>query len=223
MNVKSRLIYLPVDRSEIQGDLNIPDKTKAIVVFSHGSGSSRHSPRNTHVADVLNEAGIATLLIDLLTPEEEVADFQTAQYRFDIDLLADRLKTVTHWLRGQSETKRLHIGYFGASTGAAAALVAAAKQPDVVEAVVSRGGRPDLAGPWLLQVHAPVLLIVGGDDKVVIELNYLAINELRTDYHLEIIPDAGHLFEESGALDKVAFLARDWFREHLILADRRVA
>ena len=223
MNLKSRLIYLPVDHSEIQGDLNIPEKTKAIVVFAHGSGGSRHSPRNTHVANVLNEAGIATLLVDLLTPDEEVVDFQTAQYRFDIDLLADRLKTVTQWLRGQSETKRLHIGYFGARTGAAAALVAAAKQPDVIEAVVSRGGRPDLAGPWLLQVHAPVLLIVGGEDKVVIELNYLAINELRTDYHLEIISGAGHLFEEPGALDKVAILARDWFREHLILADRRVA
>jgi pimeloyl-ACP methyl ester carboxylesterase len=223
MNVKSRLIYIPVGRDEIQGDLHIPEKSIAIVVFAHGSGSSRHSPRNKYVADVLNEAGVSTLLIDLLTPDEELVDFQTGHLRFDIDLLADRLSTVTQWMRGQSAIAGLHIGYFGASTGAAAALVAAARHPDVVEAIVSRGGRPDLAGPWLMKVHAPTLLIVGGNDRVVIELNYQASAELKTEHRVEIVPNAGHLFEEAGALEMVAALARDWFEDHLILANRRAA
>jgi putative phosphoribosyl transferase len=223
MNLNSRLIYIPVGRDEIQGDLHVPQKSTSIVVFAHGSGSSRHSPRNNYVADVLNEAGIATLLIDLLTPDEELIDFQTARLRFDIGLLADRLTTVTHWLRGQSATDKLHLGYFGASTGAAAALVAAAKQPQFVEAIVSRGGRPDLAGSWLIKVHAPTLLIVGGNDKIVIELNYQAAAELRAEHRLEIVPNAGHLFEEPGALEQVAALARDWFDEHLILSNRRAA
>jgi putative phosphoribosyl transferase len=220
---KSRLIYIPVGRDEIQGDLHIPERSKGIVVFAHGSGSSRHSPRNRYVAEMLADSRIATLLIDLLTPDEELIDFQTARLRFDIPLLAERLSVVTNWLSGQSTTRALHIGYFGASTGAAAALVAAAKHPDVVEAVVSRGGRPDLAGAWLMSVHAPTLLIVGGNDHVVIELNYQAAAELRTEHRVEIIPDAGHLFEEHGALEKVAAHARDWFEEHLILADRRIA
>jgi putative phosphoribosyl transferase len=223
MNLNSRLIYIPVGRAEIQGDLHIPDESTSIVVFAHGSGSSRHSPRNKYVADVLNDAGLATLLIDLLTPDEELIDFQTARLRFDIDLLADRLITVTHWLRGQSATEILHLGYFGASTGAAAALVAAGREPQFVEAIVSRGGRPDLAGSWLKKVQAPTLLIVGGNDKVVIELNYQAAAELRAEHRLEIIPNAGHLFEEPGALEQVAALARDWFEEHLILSNRRAA
>jgi len=223
MNLNSRLIYIPVGRAEIQGDLHIPEKSTSIVVFAHGSGSSRQSPRNKYVADVLNDAGIATLLIDLLTTDEELIDFQTARLRFDIDLLADRLTTVTHWLRGQSATDKLHLGYFGASTGAAAALVAAGREPQLVEAIVSRGGRPDLAGSWLKKVQAPTLLIVGGNDKVVIELNYQAAAELRAEHRLEIIPNAGHLFEEPGALEQVAALARDWFEEHLILSNRRAA
>jgi putative phosphoribosyl transferase len=223
MNLNSRLIYIPVGRAEIQGDLHIPEKSTSIVVFAHGSGSSRLSPRNKYVADVLNDAGIATLLIDLLTPDEELIDFQTARLRFDIDLLADRLTTVTHWLRGQSATDKLHLGYFGASTGAAAALVAAGREPEFVEAIVSRGGRPDLAGSWLKKVQAPTLLIVGGNDKVVIELNYQAAAELRAEHRLEIIPNAAHLFEEPGALEQVAALARDWFDEHLILSNRRAA
>jgi putative phosphoribosyl transferase len=223
MNIKSRLIYIPVGHDEIQGDLDIPEKSTSIVVFAHGTGSSRHSPRNKNVAELLNEAGMATLLIDLLTPDEEVLDFQTSQFRFDIDLLADRLWTATQWLRGQSTANRLHIGYFGASTGAAAALVAAAKHPEFIEAIVSRGGRGDLAGPWLMQVHAPTLLIVGGNDRVVIELNYQAAAELRTEHRVEIISNAGHLFEEPGALERVGALAQDWFEEHLILANRRAA
>jgi putative phosphoribosyl transferase len=223
MNLNSRLIYIPVGRAEIQGDLHIPEKSTSIVVFAHGSGSSRQSPRNKYVADVLNDAGIATLLIDLLTTDEELIDFQTARLRFDIDLLADRLTTVTHWLRGQFATDKLHLGYFGASTGAAAALVAAGREPQSVEAIVSRGGRPDLAGSWLKKVQAPTLLIVGGNDKVVIELNYQAAAELRAEHRLEIIPNAAHLFEEPGALEQVAALARDWFDEHLILSNRRAA
>jgi putative phosphoribosyl transferase len=223
MNVKSRLIYIPVGRGEIQGDLQLPDRATSLVLFAHGSGSGRRSPRNKYVADLLNEAGMATLLIDLLTPDEELVDFQTGQHRFNIDMLADRLSIVTHWLGGQSVTEKLHLGYFGASTGAAAALVAAARHPDIVEAIVSRGGRVDLAGPWLVKVHAPTLLIVGGDDHLVIELNYQAAAELKADHRVEIIPAAGHLFEETGALEKVAALARDWFEDHLILVNRRAA
>jgi len=223
MNVKSRLIYIPVGRGEIQGDLQLPDRATSLVLFAHGSGSSRRSPRNKYVADLLNEAGMATLLIDLLTPDEELVDFQTGQHRFNIDMLADRLSIVTHWLGGQSVTEKLHLGYFGASTGAAAAIVAAARHPDIVEAIVSRGGRVDLAGPWLVKVHAPTLMIVGGDDHLVIELNYQAAAELKADHRVEIILDAGHLFEEPGALEKVAALARDWFEDHLILLNRRAA
>ena len=223
MNIKSRLIYVPVADDEIQGDLNIPEDSSAIVVFAHGSGSSRHSPRNKYVAGVLNEGGIATLLIDLLTPDEEVVDLETAHLRFNIDLLAERLSVVTKWLRTQSATEKLHIGYFGASTGAAAALVGAAKHESAVEAIVSRGGRPDLAGPWLVSVHSPTLLIVGGNDPVVIELNRQAASELRVEHRLEIIPGAGHLFEEPGTLEQVAILARDWFEDHLIRANQHAA
>jgi putative phosphoribosyl transferase len=221
--VKTRVVYIPVGRDEIEGDLHVPENTTSIVVFAHGSGSSRNSPRNKYVASVLNDAGMATLLIDLLTASEESVDLQTGHLRFDINLLADRLSTVTHWLSTQSTTEKLHVGYFGASTGAAAALVAAAKHPDVIEAVVSRGGRPDLAGPWLLKVHAPTLLIVGGNDPLVIELNYDAAAEMKAEHRVEIVPDAGHLFEEPGALEIVAELAKEWFEDYLILANRDAA
>jgi pimeloyl-ACP methyl ester carboxylesterase len=223
MTVKSRSIYIPLDGGEIQGDLNIPEHSMAIVIFAHGSGSSRHSPRNKFVAQALNDAGLATLLIDLLTAHEETLDLETGDFRFDISLLADRLSAVTNWLRTQVATQKLHVGYFGASTGAAAALVSAAKHPEIVEAIVSRGGRPDLAGTHLKGVHAPTLLVVGGNDPMVIELNRQAAAELKAEYRLEIIPGAGHLFEEPGALEHVAILAREWFEDHLILTHRRAA
>jgi putative phosphoribosyl transferase len=223
MDTDSRLIRIPLDGDEIEGDLRIPEESNAIVIFAHGSGSSRHSPRNKYVANVLNDRGIATLLIDLLTRDEEVVDLQTSHLRFNIDLLAERLSMVTNWLRGEPATEKLHVGYFGASTGAAAALVAAARHPHLVEAIVSRGGRPDLAGPLLARVQAPTLLIVGGNDGVVIELNRLAAARLRVGQRIEIVPGAGHLFEEPGALERVAVLARDWFREHLIPANRPAA
>src|SRR5262249_16132216 len=170
MTIKARSIYIPVDGGEIQGDLNVPDHSAAIVIFAHGSGSSRHSPRNKFVAQELNDAGIATFLIDLLTPHEEAIDLETGDLRFDVNFLANRLLATTNWLRTQLATQNLHIGYFGASTGAAAALISAAKHPEIVEAIVCRGGRPDLAGAFLRGVHAPTLLIVGGHDPVVIEL-----------------------------------------------------
>jgi putative phosphoribosyl transferase len=223
MSLKSRLIYIPVGREEIQGDLRIPENSTAMVAFAHGSGSSRHSPRNKYVADVLNTAGICTLLMDLLTPNEELLDFQSGQHRFDIALLAERLSTVTIWLRTQSSTQKLHTGYFGASTGAAAAIVAAANHPDIIEAVVSRGGRPDLAGDSLTSVPCPTLLIVGGNDHSVIELNRQAATQLKAEHRLEIIPNAGHLFEEQGALEQVAGLAARWFEKHLIPGHRHAA
>ena len=223
MTIKSRPISIPVDATGIQGDLNMPEGSTAIVVFAHGSGSSRHSSRNKYVAQALNDAGIATLLIDLLTADEEAVDLETAHLRFNIDLLAERLSAITNWLRNQAATEKLHLGYFGASTGAAAALVAAARFPNAVEAIVSRGGRPDLAGTHLRGVHAPTLLIVGGNDPIVIELNRQAAAELRGEYRLEIIPGAGHLFEEPGALKHVAILAREWFEDHLVLTNPHAA
>jgi len=186
------------------------------VLFAHGSGSSRHSPRNRYVARALNEAKLATLLIDLLTVDEEVVDMRTAQFRFDIELLAERLVDATNWVAQFPDTMHLQIGYFGASTGAAGALVAAAVRSDLVGAVVSRGGRPDLAGAALPHVRAPTLLIVGGNDGQVIELNRTALAQLRCEKRLVIVPGASHLFEEPGALDEVARLARDWFERHLI-------
>jgi putative phosphoribosyl transferase len=186
------------------------------VLFAHGSGSSRHSPRNRYVAWLLNQANLATLLVDLLTSDEETIDLRTGQLRFDIELLAERLISVTDWLMQQRETRRLRIGYFGASTGAGAALVAAAERPDMVGAVVSRGGRPDLAGAALARVRAPTLLIVGGNDFQVIELNRAAFALLRGEKQLVIVPGATHLFEEPGALDEVARLARDWFKRYLL-------
>jgi len=186
-----------------------------VVLFAHGSGSSRHSPRNQYVARVLRQAGLGTLLIDLLTADEESVDQYTRHLRFDIELLALRLIGTTDWLRQHPLTDELPIGYFGASTGAGAALLAAADRPDVVRAVVSRGGRPDLAGPALLRVHAPTLLIVGGADAPVIDLNERALELLGGEKELRIVPGATHLFEEPGALEEVARLAADWFARHL--------
>ena len=197
------------------GDLTIPPKAKGIVLFAHGSGSSRLSSRNRYVAHVLQSAGLATLLIDLLTPEEERLDQITAHLRFDIGLLAERLLNATDWLQSASETNALRIGYFGASTGAGAALVAAASRTELIGAVVSRGGRPDLAGDALAGVKAPVLLIVGGNDDVVIQLNQNALAQLAGEKKLEIVPGASHLFEEPGTLEQVADLAANWFTLHL--------
>ena len=185
------------------------------MLFAHGSGSSRHSPRNQFVARTLNEAGLATLLFDLLTPEEEAIDMQTREHRFNIDLLAVRLGHATKWAKQQEQTSNLGLGYFGSSTGAAAALMAAVDAPQNVDAVVSRGGRPDLAGEALPKVKAPTLLIVGGNDDIVIELNEQARDKMRCEVKLEIIPGATHLFEEPAALEKVAQLASQWFSRHV--------
>jgi dienelactone hydrolase len=202
----------------LDGNLTLPEGSHAIVLFAHGSGSSRHSPRNRYVARLLNEAKLSTLLIDLLTLDEEVIDARTAQLRFDIGLLAERLVAATDWLTQFPDTRELRIGYFGASTGAAAALAAAALRTDVVGAVVSRGGRPDLAGAALMRVQAPTLLIVGENDGQVIQLNREALAQLRCEKQLMIVPGATHLFEEPGALDVVARLASDWFERHLVPA-----
>ncbi len=199
----------------LEGDLRVPDGAHGVVLFAHGSGSSRFSPRNRLVARTLNEAGIGTLLIDLLTPEEEKIDLQTAELRFDIDLLAERLVGATDWLSHEPATRFQPIGYFGASTGAAAALVAAPERPEDVAAIVSRGGRPDLAGTALTRVKAPTLLVVGGFDVPVIEMNRGAFAMLRCEKRFEIVPGATHLFEEPGTLEAVARLAREWFLRHL--------
>jgi pimeloyl-ACP methyl ester carboxylesterase len=214
--VDELLVQVPAGAVTLEGNLTLPPDAQAVVLFAHGSGSSRHSPRNRYVARLLNEAKLATLLIDLLTLHEEAIDASTAQLRFDIDLLAQRLVDATDWLSQFPDTKHLRIGYFGASTGAAAALVAAAERPDQVRAIVSRGGRPDLAGSALPRVRAPTLLIVGGNDAQVIQLNQMALAQLRSEKQLVIIPGATHLFVEPGALDKVALLAREWFQRHLI-------
>ncbi len=210
-----RTVRVQAGYAELQGNLRIPQDANGIVLFAHGSGSGRHSPRNRFVADVLVNTGLATLLIDLLTPEEELIDLRTAELRFDIRLLAERLGGVTDWLATETSTADLSIGYFGASTGAAAALIAAAGRPRTVRAIVSRGGRPDLAGPVLPRVVQPTLLIVGGEDDVVIDLNQLALQELGGIKQLVIIPGATHLFEEPGALEQVAALASEWFLRYL--------
>ncbi len=199
----------------LQGDLSIPDAAKGIVLFAHGSGSSRHSPRNQFVAELLRGASLDTLLIDLLTPEEEAAEAATGHLRFDIELLGERLVAITDWLHAQPDTRALPLGLFGASTGAAAALVATARRPAVVSAVVSRGGRPDLARSVLPQVTAPTLLIVGERDPRVIELNREAFQHLGGEKALMIVPTATHLFEEPGTMEEVARLAREWFARHL--------
>ncbi len=215
-DARERAVQVPIGAVKLEGDLHLPDGAAGIVVFAHGSGSSRHSPRNRYVAQVLNRAGLATLLFDLLTGEEEIEDSLTAHLRFDIPLLAGRLAAATDWLSGHAATRHLRIGYFGASTGAAAALVAAAERPEVIGAVVSRGGRPDLAGDALKDVRAPTLLIVGGLDERVEWLNRLAQAQLRTTSDLVIVPGATHLFEEPGTLEQVASLACQWFQRYLI-------
>lgn len=199
----------------LEGTLVVPASASGIVLFAHGSGSSRHSPRNRSVAGVLQTGGLATLLIDLLTPEEEAVDLRTAHLRFDIGLLAERLVGASDWLAEQPPTHDLRLGYFGASTGGGAALVAAAERPQTVHAVVSRGGRPDLAGAALPRVLAPTLLIVGERDLPVIEMNEAALARLDCFKRLEIVPGATHLFEEPGTLEEVARLARDWFERYL--------
>jgi putative phosphoribosyl transferase len=208
-------VQIQAGREDLFGNLNIPEGATGLVVFAHGSGSSRHSPRNQFVARTLNNAGLATLLFDLLTQEEEAVDLRTREHRFNIGLLAERLVYATRWARQQEETRDLRIGYFGSSTGGAAALVAAAEVPQDAAAVVSRGGRPDLAGEALPKVQAPTLLIVGGNDDLVIELNEQARDRMRCEVKLEIVPGATHLFEEPGALEQVAQLASDWFVRHL--------
>jgi pimeloyl-ACP methyl ester carboxylesterase len=208
-------IKVKVGEVELGGFLSIPPGVQGVVLFAHGSGSSRHSPRNQFVARVLNEGGLATLLIDLLSSDEETVDIETRELRFDIPFLAKRLAGATDWLVSHVETKQLSIGYFGASTGAAAALVAAADRTKIVKAVVSRGGRPDLAEEALARVQAPTLLIVGGDDYGVIELNQEAFKQLKAEKRMEIVPNATHLFEEPGALEKVAELTREWFKQYL--------
>jgi dienelactone hydrolase len=206
------LVYIPDGTATLEGDLVIPGDASALVLFAHGSGSSRHSPRNRFVAEILRSAGLGTLLIDLLTEGEDV----NREARFDIDLLTRRLEAATQWLHKQPKTKSLAVGYFGASTGAAAALQAAAALSADIKAVVSRGGRPDLAWEALDHVRAPTLLIVGGLDDIVIELNQKAYKNLKAEKQLVIIPGATHLFEEPGALEEVARLASDWFQRHLL-------
>jgi putative phosphoribosyl transferase len=208
-------VRIPVDGAgELEGELGVPRGARTLVAFAHGSGSSRHSRRNQFVAAKLREAGLGTLLFDLLSTEEEEVDFQTAHLRFDIPLLAGRLAAATEWIERSPELAGLGVAYFGASTGAAAALVAAARFGSRIESVVSRGGRPDLAGPELGRVQAPTLLVVGGRDEVVIELNREALARLQCEKELRIVPGATHLFEEPGALEEVARLAADWLCRH---------
>jgi putative phosphoribosyl transferase len=206
---------IPAGDAVLDGDLVVPSGASGIAVFAHGSGSSRHSPRNRSVARVIREAGVGSLLFDLLTREEESVDVFTRHLRFDIELLTRRLIEATRWLASQEETRNLLVGYFGSSTGAAAALMAAARLGDEIGAVVSRGGRPDLAGDALPLVKAPTLLIVGGHDETVIELNQDAYARLRCEKELRVIPGATHLFEEPGALEQVADYAADWLKGHL--------
>lgn len=206
----------------ISASQHVPARPRGLVLFAHGSGSSRMSPRNQFVADVLYAARLGTFLLDLLTAEEDALDRRTAELRFDIELLAGRLVTATRWVRGQPGLESVPVGYFGASTGAAAALVAAAALPAAVAAIVSRGGRPDLAGAHLRAVRAPTLLIVGGADTEVITLNRGAMESLRVEHELAIVPGATHLFEEPGALEAVADLARDWFVRQFTASEPRV-
>jgi dienelactone hydrolase len=213
--VLEQVVHLRAADADLTGDLAVPERAAGVVLFAHGSGSSRFSPRNRFVAQTLQIRGFATLLLDLLTADEEAADERTGLFRFDIPLLAGRLVAAVDWLAGQALTARLPIGIFGASTGAAAALVAAARRPDEVAAVVSRGGRPDLAGSALPLVKAPTLLIVGSSDTDVLRLNRQALAQLRSDGVLELVPGATHLFEEPGALDQVADLASGWFARWL--------
>jgi putative phosphoribosyl transferase len=214
-------VQIAAGRVTLEGNLEVPPGAHGVVLFAHGSGSSRHSPRNRFVAGSLRGVGLGTLLIDLLTADEERVDERTRHLRFDIGMLAERLVAATDWLSREPRTAALKVGYFGASTGGGAALVAAAERPDVVGAVVSRGGRPDLAGSALPLVKAPTLLIVGGDDEEVISLNRQAMAAMVAPVRLHIVPGATHLFEERGALEVVATLAGRWFTEHLGASARR--
>ncbi|MDQ3707298.1 MAG: dienelactone hydrolase family protein [Chloroflexota bacterium] len=218
---EERVVQVTAGPVTLEGNLVVPPDGIGVVLFAHGSGSSRHSPRNRYVAGVLQEAGLATLLVDLLTQQEEQVDMRTAHLRFDIGMLAERLVWATDWLAQQPETANLRVGYFGASTGGGAALVAAAERPHSVAAVVSRGGRPDLAGPALPRVTAPTLLIVGGNDPIVIQLNQQAEAQMRGEVQLTIVPGASHLFEERGTLEEVARLARDWFLRYLSVSNSK--
>jgi dienelactone hydrolase len=213
----SQDVRIPTGNVKLEGDLKIPKGATGLVLFAHGSGSSRHSPRNQYVAGVLQEAGIGTLLFDLLTREEEQEDMYTGHLRFNIDFLAERLIDATSWVGSQKETKDLRVGYFGSSTGAAAALVAAAELGEKVAVVVSRGGRPDLAEASLPQVKAASLLIVGARDEPVVVMNWDAYEQLRCDKKVEIVGGATHLFEEPGALEQVAHLAAEWFKHYFAL------
>jgi dienelactone hydrolase len=215
---KEHEVLISAGRQTLQGNLTVPEGAQAIVLFAHGSGSGRLSPRNRYVAKELNQAGLATLLFDLLTPEEERLDTITRELRFDISLLADRLAGATDWVTQNPEIQRLNIGYFGASTGAAAALIAAAQHPRQVDAIVSRGGRPDLAGPALHSVQAPTLLTVGGDDYEVIQLNSQAFHQLTCEKEMMLVRGATHLFEEPGKLEEVAKAAIAWFKKYLMKA-----
>lgn len=216
MTAHERAVRIPTSGgTDVFGDLTVPDRALGLVVFAHGSGSGRHSSRNRYVARLLQDRRLATLLMDLLTPEEEAIDRRTAELRFDIELLAHRLIDATRWSAAQDHIESLPVGYFGASTGGGAALAASAELPDEVGAVVSRGGRPDLAGDSLPNVKVPTLLIVGGDDQQVLELNRAAAARLACEWKLEVVPGATHLFEEPGALDTVADLTGAWFEERL--------
>lgn len=215
LNSAEHIVRVNAGNASLEGNLALPPNARGVVLFAHGSGSSRHSPRNRYVASVLQAAGLGTLLIDLLTREEEAIDLEDAHLRFDIRLLSERLVGAVEWLAENPDTGQLKIGCFGASTGAAAALVAAAQRPAKVAAVVSRGGRPDLAGAALPRVQSPTLFIVGGNDPIVLELNREALAQLPAVKQLEIVPRATHLFEEPGALEEVANLATNWFQQYL--------
>jgi pimeloyl-ACP methyl ester carboxylesterase len=214
-HVQSIVLRIPADEATLTGDLDIPQGALGLVLFAHGSGSSRYSPRNRAVATTLREAGMATLLFDLLTPEEEAEDAFTARLRFDIPLLARRLTVVTKEIADDPRCRSLGVGYFGASTGAAAALIAAAAHGPRIQAVVSRGGRPDLAGEFIPEVTAATLLIVGERDEQVLQLNERVYEQLRCEKSLAVVPNATHLFQEPGALEEVARLAAEWFKKHV--------
>ncbi len=215
MQAMSDHVQIPSGSARLDGELSVPPNARGIVLFAHGSGSSRHSPRNQFVARIIRDAGLGTLLFDLLTHDEETEDLRTARLRFDIGLLAKRLVDATRWVAGQTETCRLGLGYFGASTGAAAALTAATEIGPAIDAVVSRGGRPDLAGDTLQRASSPTLLIVGSLDKPVLHLNEQTLARLRCEKKLVVIDGASHLFQEVGTLDQVAHLSAEWFRQHL--------
>jgi pimeloyl-ACP methyl ester carboxylesterase len=208
-------VRLYLEGATLSGDLHLPKDAKGLVVFAHGSGSGRFSPRNRFVANALNEHRLGTFLVDLLTPEEEAADASTGYYRFDIPRLAERLVNIAEWAESQEDLAKFPLGFFGASTGAGAALIAAARRGDIVKAVVSRGGRPDLAGSYLERVTAPTLLIVGGLDEPVIGMKRAAKDKMPGVTDIKIIPGCSHLFEERGGLEEVSRLATDWFRQHL--------